>query len=415
MNKIRLTIIIMLLTACVAASYGQVTIGSGIDPNKGALLDIKEFDPNDPKTDNTTATKGMLLPRVNLDKLKPTTDSELAKSIGSSETWNKNAHIGLTVYNVKEDQCAEIPKGVFTWTGTEWVYLGQSALAPGVFEFTDPRDGEKYLYGNFGSTAGDWMLENLRYIPQSSDGYPGYSEGVVDIVSPYTDKYYAYPGPYGIYDPATAQINWAKGWKKTGVLYNWPAALNVGGGPDNTPNPDNTNQADGQPGDNTDKQFRGVCPQGWHVPSDKEWNELEAYIYQHAEDFSSYTKEQREAYNQSEPWQESWSTGALDTWRPALTTKDGQGKALKSPCKIIEGADETNGLSLPTKKSGFGVVFAGYAANNFVSHLGVYAYFWSSSSRATANRITREINMDEAGVYRTHNSPILYYSVRCKR
>ncbi|GAB6118996.1 hypothetical protein [Dysgonomonas termitidis] len=41
----------------------QVTIGSGIPPSMGALLDLKEYDS---ANGESNSTKGLLLPRVNL-------------------------------------------------------------------------------------------------------------------------------------------------------------------------------------------------------------------------------------------------------------------------------------------------------------------------------------------------------------
>jgi len=46
-------------------------------------------------------------------------------------------------------------------------------------------------------------------------------------------------------------------YKTYGVLYNWPAALN--GYP---------------PSDTKPSRVQGICPDGWHLPSDAEWNEL---------------------------------------------------------------------------------------------------------------------------------------------
>lgn len=54
MNKFTLSIVVWILIS--SASIAQVTIGSDLNPMKGALLDLKEFDST--SSDNTTANKG---------------------------------------------------------------------------------------------------------------------------------------------------------------------------------------------------------------------------------------------------------------------------------------------------------------------------------------------------------------------
>ena len=46
-----------------------------------------------------------------------------------------------------------------------------------------------------------------------------------------------------------------------GALYTWAAALNSSGSSDNNPS-----------------GIQGVCPDGWHMPGDSEWKELEMYL-----------------------------------------------------------------------------------------------------------------------------------------
>ncbi|MFT4223836.1 hypothetical protein [Dysgonomonas sp.] len=190
MNKIRLTIILTLFAGLCTATYGQTTIGSGKDPMKGALLDLKEYDNNN---GGDTAGKGMMLPRVNLINLKPTTPSELATSIGSSGTWDLNAHIGLLVYNVKLCPAGGgiiyDETGPQVWSGSRWQLLSLPAIIeaspaktsganiwgtsvvkhqakpnPAYVAGTDPAHlaniYEEFYSADFGS-AGRWMTTNL--------------------------------------------------------------------------------------------------------------------------------------------------------------------------------------------------------------------------------------------------------------
>jgi hypothetical protein len=93
--------------------YSQVTIGSGIEPVGGALLDLKEQTKDD---GSENSTKGMMLPRMelsDLNKLYPMFTSGYAVAEDAK-------HTGLTVYNLK--QCdGTFAKGVYTWTGSEWI------------------------------------------------------------------------------------------------------------------------------------------------------------------------------------------------------------------------------------------------------------------------------------------------------
>ncbi len=102
----------------------QVTIGSGIAPNRGVLLDLKE---NDTANGGTSASKGLLLPRVSIINLTPTNDSELAKSIGNTtdEGYEMNTHTGLVVYNTNtiETTTKRICPGVHYWNGEKWISI----------------------------------------------------------------------------------------------------------------------------------------------------------------------------------------------------------------------------------------------------------------------------------------------------
>lgn len=104
----------------------QVTIGSGIVPNKGALLDLKENENEDAAQGGKTANRGMMLPRVNLpflNKLQPMYSYD-AENIPSSD--DLVAHTGLTVYNT--NKCEPFGRGVYVWDGSQWI--GINAMSP---------------------------------------------------------------------------------------------------------------------------------------------------------------------------------------------------------------------------------------------------------------------------------------------
>ena len=92
---------------------------------------------------------------------------------------------------------------------------------------------EGYIYSTV--LIGDqcWYSENCRYLPVVSPSFPG-SE-----TSPYY-YVYGYEGTDVEEAKATAK------YEKYGVLYNWPAVMT-----------------------------EGICPSGWHIPSDGEWQTME--------------------------------------------------------------------------------------------------------------------------------------------
>ena len=81
-----------------------------------------------------------------------------------------------------------------------------------------------------------WFAENCRYLPEVSPSGEGSD----------TDPYYYVYGYEG-YDVSAAQANYY--YVTYGVLYNWPGVM-------------------------TD----GICPSGWHIPSDEEFTELTDFL-----------------------------------------------------------------------------------------------------------------------------------------
>jgi uncharacterized protein (TIGR02145 family) len=109
-------------------------------------------------------------------------------------------------------------------------------------------DGNVYHIVSIGTQT--WMTENLRtsrYADGTSIPFVNsrYSWGVLSV----TSKAYCYYGD---------DVNNAKPY---GALYTWAAAMK--GVASSVSNP---------------SRVQGVCPAGWHLPSDDEWKELETYL-----------------------------------------------------------------------------------------------------------------------------------------
>ena len=112
--------------------------------------------------------------------------------------------------------------------------------------FTDPRDGNLYRIVQIGDQV--WMKENLRYLPQVSPS----SEG-----SRADPHYYV----YGYEGTSVSEAKATDNYQNYGVLYNWPAAMDGEGSSSANPS-----------------GVQGVCPAGWHLPSDSEWTQLTDYV-----------------------------------------------------------------------------------------------------------------------------------------
>lgn len=409
MKKLILISLISVLCFLSAARLSaQVTIGSGTEPVEGSLLQLKEND----NSENNSA-KGLALPRVTLISSTIPTGKSLAQTIDgtpTSENWDMDQHIGLIVYNT--NTCLNNngdAQGLYLWDGSQWQFIGVKKRSAEVKEYTDARDGEIYLYRKFGG-AGEWMLENLRYVPKDADGYYNY---IHSSTGSFTNKYYAYcEGNEDPYIPANhPSANWTL-YKKNGLFYNWPAAINMGnGGGLETPDPGNTDQSQGQPGELT-TGVQGVCPQGWHVPSDKEWNDLEREIYNNAHLYSTYTETEKNTWT---PWMPDWET-TTNSWRPQTAT-EAHGKAMKIPCQPYGSPYNylIPGKSLSVEQGGFSIIMVGSSTHGYNSTYGVGGDFWSSSNKSTIDGWRRRIDFNRAPVNRFALNKDRMFSIRCKK
>lgn len=100
----------------VNSIHAQVTIGSGKEPAKGALLDLKE---NEAPNGDATCTKGIIFPRVNLANL--TSLVPLLSATDAADATQKTTHRGSIVYNIKVSAADNLQEGLYCWDGTKWV------------------------------------------------------------------------------------------------------------------------------------------------------------------------------------------------------------------------------------------------------------------------------------------------------
>lgn len=404
-RKIRFNLfvlIIVLLFFQTISLHPQVTIGSREEPIPGALLELKEENVTIP---GATATRGLGMPRVYLPKLNELTmgnpSEQQTKVPNINGEWE--AHAGLMVYNVHEDYCLETPilAGLYVWNGNAWEFLGERDKDElGIYRFTDDRDSETYRFRAFGDPespdfAGYWMLENLRYDPiLHEDRQHGFNkEDFAHKASseyPYQDKSFAYAeGGNGTYNPAEhPSADWYK-HKTNGILYNWAAATN-----NEIPLTENDET-------NSQQYFRGICPEGWHLPTDKEWNDLEKEIATHADRYSSVEQD-------SPGWDTAWET--------TTGYRGNHGEFMKSQCPLYNTTTSTNGISLPATKGGFDSLFSGYANDGSLKNYGTNSYYWTASISGTAGGVMqRGLKHNDNGVYRAIAARNNFFAVRCKK
>ncbi len=114
--------------------------------------------------------------------------------------------------------------------------------------FTDFRDGNTYNWVIIGDQV--WMAENLKYLPSVNN----LADGSEDMAGSY---YYV----YGYDGTDVSAVKATSNYDTYGVLYNWTAAMEDYASSSTNPS-----------------GIQGVCPSGWHLPSDAEWTQLTDYL-----------------------------------------------------------------------------------------------------------------------------------------
>jgi uncharacterized protein (TIGR02145 family) len=153
-----------------------------------------------------------------------------------------------------------------------------------------------------------------------------------------------------------------------GVLYNWNAVMD--GASSSSSNPSNV---------------QGVCPDGWHVPSDEEWKELEMQL----------GMSQSEADNYS--------------WRGT-----NEGSKLAGNASLWYSGNLKNDPEFGV--SGFTALPGGYRNfSGYFNEFGYYGYWWSSTENPSTDAWYRFLYYDITNVRRHIHDKDNGFSVRCVR
>ena len=159
--------------------------------------------------------------------------------------------------------------------------------------------------------------------------------------------------------------------EKRGYLYNWPAAMH--GAASSATNP---------------SHVQGICPDGWHLPSDAEWTQLENYVSSRSE----YT-----------------CGGNSSNIAKALASETGWNTFTNS-CAVGNNQGANNA-------TGFSAVPAGACGGSSFLSAGYGAYFWSATQRTSypGGAYNRYLGYYGVTVNRTNAGENRGFSVRCLR
>lgn len=223
--------------------------------------------------------------------------------------------------------------------------------------FVDERDGHVYQTVKIGDQC--WMAENLAFLPEVNQ-----PTQVTDIVP----HYYV----YGYYGTDVTEAKQHENYSTYGVLYNWPAVMAGSAGSSTNPS-----------------GVQGICPSGWHLPSDAEWEQLAQYI-----------SEQMGPYEIS----------GIMWLGVGGHLKATSGWYYESGGYYYEG----NG----TDDFGFSALPGGYVsgrdAGGFYS-VGTNGHFWSSTENDSSTAWYRYLSFQSDGLLRYYNFRKAGASVRCIR
>lgn len=336
----------------------QVTIGVDEEAVHGALLQLK--DQKKVVGGEANATKGLLLPRVQLTELTSLNDINPE----STERPDPVLHTGLTVYNMNNEDCNfvnPIRKGVHIWDGMVWNPM--QPIYNSVVETYQDQDGNEFRARTFG-TAGTWMIENLR-VTKLADNLGGtpLTESVGGMAN--IQFAYTYPGLNKSYFESNPLM---------GLLYDWDAATNRKALAIDEADVENSVEKSKH---KAGVHMQGICPEGWHIPTAAEWIELEKEIIKNASEYSSLSSlsEPSLGLDPANPFEGTVNSGG-GTYK-----RGNHGVAMTSGCNLpgITGANVSKGNSY--YDGGLSVMMAGsvWYLTTLRHNYGAEAYFHTGS------------------------------------
>ena len=219
---------------------------------------------------------------------------------------------------------------------------------PGAATVTDI-DNNTYNTVKIGNQC--WMKENLRTTR--------YANGTSIPLGTSTSTITSYR-----YNPN----NNANNVPTYGYLYNWPAVMH--GASSSSANPSGV---------------QGICPNGWHVPSNAEWTQLTNYV-------GSQTQYQ--------------CNNSSSNIAKALASTTGWNSSTII-CAVGKNPSSNNA-------TGFSALPAGFYSGLYYD-FGDFAFFWSATERGGDYAYGRGLLFDHANVDGSYGDKYVGFSVRCVR
>jgi uncharacterized protein (TIGR02145 family) len=199
------------------------------------------------------------------------------------------------------------------------------------------------------------MKENLKTTHYADGTALIDGTGVGDITGDYTTKY-----QFAYYDNEYYVDTY-------GRLYTWAAVMNGASGSNANPS-----------------EVQGVCPDGWHVPSDEEWIELEMYL--------GMTEQQ------------AYTTEWRGTDEGLKLRESGFSHWWGFSGYLFLGTNESGFTALPGGSRWYHGAFRDIKGR---------ANFWSATEGMSSFAWCRRLYSRETWVYRYDNYKSRGYSVRC--
>ncbi|MFW5879356.1 MAG: protein kinase domain-containing protein, partial [bacterium] len=312
-------------------------LDSGNTPQAKSITNVplpKELDHSDSSSNNLLNKN---VPSLgNTQKRKPDTIINTAENLSYPKKETKNK----IVTEKHEEQLSDIhysKKNDTIVSSESTVSQEQQQLTPiTTGTFKDNRDGKIYKWVKIGEQT--WMAENLAYLPQVNKSKDNALE---------QPCYYIYN-----FEKRNVELGKASSFfTEFGVLYNYEAATRA-------------------------------CPQGWHLPSDEEWESLIKFINNENEIFQ---KNEHDWDFVGHILKDSNSWPQLEVEK-TLRRKDYHFRALPGGCRFN---------------------------NNVFQDQEKIAYFWSSTPSNTYNTYGRYIHFKSHRFFRKRFPKDFGMSVRC--
>ena len=170
-----------------------------------------------------------------------------------------------------------------------------------------------------------------------------------------------------------------------GYLYNWKAVMR------DSPTT-NTNPSGAQ----------GICPTGWHVPSDAEWVQLEDYLQSQSQYYSCDHHHVAKALASETGW---------NLYNPDMDITNPQ----HILCCVGNPCDNNNATGFSAFPAGY---YGAFYNGCFIACIGQDANFWSTTEYQDVSFtqvLGRLLNYSRPSINRCYNSKRFGYSVRCLR